>query len=67
MLESKAIPPFDSKFHVDHENGVIFEIEGARSRDIIQFMQHSRFGTPQAYEGYGCQKDNMLKVTYHHL
>ena len=53
MLESKAIPLFDSKFHVDHENGVIFEIEGARSRDIIQYMQHGRFGTPEAY---GCQR-----------
>ena len=51
-LESKTIPPFDSKFNVNSENGVIFEIEGARFWDIEQYMQHGRFGTPEAY---GCQ------------
>ena len=29
-LESITVPPFDRKFSVDLENGVIFEIEGAR-------------------------------------
>ena len=38
-----TIPPFDRKFSVDLENGVIFEIEGARFWDIHRFVQHGKF------------------------
>ena len=49
MLESKAIPLIDSKFRVDYENGVIFEIEGARFRDIIQYVNLGKTGPECPY------------------
>ena len=56
MLKSKTTPPFDSKFIANSENGVIFQIEGAKFRDIEQYVQHGRFETQEAY---GCQRVNI--------
>ena len=60
-LESKTIPPIDSKFNVDSENGVIFEIQRAKFWDIKQNVQHGEFGTPEAY---GCQRVNQATRTW---
>ena len=64
-LESKTIPPIDSKFNVDSENGVIFEIQRAKFWDIKQNVQHGEFGTPEAY---GCQRvKHVLLNSWLHL
>ena len=38
----KTIPPFDSKFYVDYENWVNFEIYGANFQDIQLNVTHGK-------------------------
>ena len=47
--KSKTIPPFDSKFSADIENGVIFEKKQSRSRDIQRCVQHGKSGSYMTY------------------
>ena len=47
--KSKVLPPFDSKFSVDFENGVIFEKKQSRSRDIPRYVKHGEIGSDLTY------------------
>ena len=43
MLEGIPIPPIDRKFYADQENGVSFEIEQSKFRDIDRFLHYGKF------------------------
>ena len=82
VQKSKPIPPFDSKFSADIENGVIFEKKQSRSRDIQRYVQHGKSGSYMTYRPqrvrqacrnshfgrfYGFQHGNMPNITFLHV
>ena len=56
--KSKPIPPFDSKFSADIENGVIFEQKQSRFRGIQRYVQHGKSGSYMTYPRTSTYKDN---------